>query len=71
MNSDDEMTHYLRLLLDHSKQCADETCPSHARLYEICNLIRERIFSGPGSTHLPAATGAMRDMRIRAALGKS
>jgi hypothetical protein len=47
MDVDDEIMQYLQLLLDHSNECRDEGCPSHAQLHQICGIIRERIFSGP------------------------
>jgi hypothetical protein len=71
------MTRYLRLLLDHSTQCEDENCPSHARLREICGIIRQWIFSGPPgpggheSPPLRHAEGDLENIQSGAAIGKS
>ena len=44
VSADAEIKQYLRLMLDHSSECPDESCPSEALLHEICGIIRERIF---------------------------
>jgi len=45
MSSEDEVSLYLRFLLDHREQCTLEVCPSCRALQNACELFRHQIFS--------------------------
>ena len=46
VTGDDELKHYLQFLLDHSEECSEEGCALWLSLNNVCELLRNQIFSG-------------------------
>jgi hypothetical protein len=46
VTGDDELKHYLQFLLDHSEECREEGCALCLSLNNVCELLRNQIFSG-------------------------
>lgn len=44
MSSNDEVSDYLRTLIDHQKDCTLVNCRACLALERICGLVSERIF---------------------------